>query len=118
MFSLKAQPYWQQCATRLILGAWLLCAWELNKAVLDKTEDLAQAWQAEQSLAAASEAPASIRQSRDHQPALAQNQAGATRQENPKQHFTLLSHSPGEWRFAFKLPDFELLELARPDGRY
>ena len=118
MFSLKAQPYWQQCATRLILGAWLLCAWELNKAVLDKAEDRTQPWQQEQSLAGAPEASASIRQSRDHQPALAQNQAGATRQENPRQHFTLLSHSPGEWRFAFKLPDFELLELARPDGRY
>ncbi len=33
-------------------------------------------------------------------------------------HFTLLSHSPGEWRFRFELGEYRVEEVEHKDGRY
>ena len=114
MLSPKTQHYWQRHAIRLALIVWLLCARELNKGGIfrgekrprDTAEDLATTRR---------DAPDSAH---DQEHGYAENQLEANRQENSMASFTLLSHSPGEWRFAFKLPDFEIFELKRPDGNY
>ncbi|MDD3954078.1 MAG: C25 family cysteine peptidase, partial [Lentisphaeria bacterium] len=33
-------------------------------------------------------------------------------------HFTLLSHTPGEWRFRFELGEYRIEEVEREDGRF